>query len=653
MQFPDYTPPVTGIALPVSSLRSAASCGIGEFSDLPLLGSWCAETNIDLVQILPVNDTGFETSPYSAVSAYALHPVYIRLSGLPGSDQIRNEIELMREEFETAPQVRFFEVAKRKMDLLSSLFEKTKSTIINDGQLQRWIDENPWIKPYSVYKTLKARNNEDTWENWPAYQQPSSEDIELLWKEHADETLFHCWVQYHLEGQLHRAAVQLEEMGIALKGDLPILMKVDSADVWYKRQYFDLELRAGAPPDMYSDHGQNWGFPIYDWDRLEKDGFSWWKRRLHQADKFYHAYRIDHVLGFFRIWAIPAYEDSGGMGFFKPSAYFSRDELKEAGFSDERIRWCVKPHIPGREITEKLGSEGAELARYLDQIGDEDMYLIKPEIRGSRDIAGLPISDAAKEALNEWNRNRMLIEIEPGVYSVGWNYRNSRAYNSLNEDEKAAFEALKENLDDRAEELWEKNGMRLLSFMEGATGMLVCAEDLGVVPTCVPKVLRALGILSLKICFWTRYYEKQGAPFVPISEYPPLSVTMLSAHDTPTIRQWWEQYSDEQTRREFSAALGLEYAGDDPESENGVYTPELAEQIVRAVRTTSSQLCIYQIQELFAMEERYRYDDPLLERINVPGTLNETNWTYRLPFPIEQITDDKKFSALVRSVMGT
>jgi len=448
-------------------------------------------------------------------------------------------------------------------------------------------------------------------------------------------------MQKRLEEQFVQAARELDRMGVCLKGDLPILMGDDSADVWAFPHLFHRNLRAGAPPDMFSYTGQNWGFPIYNWDSLEAEGYRWWKDRLRRADLFYHAFRIDHVLGFFRIWALPEKETSGVLGFYFPSAFFSKEDLMREGMDPGRIRWLSEPHIRGEEIRSLAGKVSPALLDSLFQrIGNEDLYLFRPEI-GERFIEEHVLSQEIRGLLLELYRNRFFLETPYG-YAPAWYRDSARALGVLSPSEREKLQSLVSRYYRSSETLWEQRGETLLRVLKETTGMLPCAEDLGVVPDCVPRVLNCLGILGLRIPRWTRRYKEEGQPFIPPREYPRLSVCATSVHDTSTLRQWWEEESD---RDAFWKALG--YSGSAPPS----YTISTAEKVLERILETSSLLVMFQLQDLFALSRPYRVKDPSEERINIPGTVSDRNWTYRLPFLLEEFTTDTAFAEKVRGLL--
>lgn len=653
MEFGDLKRYYTGVLVPVGSLRSANSSGIGEFADLPLLADWCLEAGLDVIQILPVNDTGGDHSPYSAMSAFALHPLYLRLTDIPEVEQVRRENEevdermrTLTEELEGSPRIRFDEVLEHKYAVLRAVYAARREDIRADASLRSWISENPWVREFAVYRCVKERQGERSWVEWSDLQSPSHADIEALWEEPSmqSDLGFFCWVQYHADRQLRAAAEAVSERGVYLKGDLPILMAEDSADVWAHRDIFRPELRAGAPPDMFSRHGQNWGLPVYDWDVLASRDYDWWRRRLDQADGYYHAFRIDHVLGFFRIWAVPAEDVAGTMGHFHPSYLLSTEELREAGFDEARIRWLADPHIPGERLREELGEHAeAVVARALSRVGNEDLYVFTEGFR-EQDLLSLDLPGECKEALRGWYHDRALIRVSNDRFAPAWKLHDTSAYSSLSEEERSALDRLVRHARHVSEEMWEEQGRRILGLINGSAAMLPCAEDLGVVPESVPRVLGELGILGLRIPRWTRRWDEPGEPYVPLEQYPYLTVCAPSVHDTSTLREWWER---EDEVDEFWRQLG--FKGKRPTE----LTPELARKVIARIFETNSAICMLQIQDFFALSEDLRATDPADERVNVPGTTDETNWTYRLPVTIESLMEETVLNTEIRDLLDT
>lgn len=634
-----------GTVIPVGALRSEKSIGVGEFADLPDFGALCVKMNIRLIQLLPVNDSGYQSSPYSALTAFGLNPIYLRISELTESSGFEAEIETIKKEFNGRERFPYEAILRAKMSLLKEIYKKNENKIMSSAGLKTWIEENAWVKPYAVFRRLKEANAEKSWIEWGG--QKANWDNPSLVSEH----YFWAWLQYALDKQFSAAAASLSELGISLMGDLPILMNEDSCDVWAQPKNFNLDLSAGAPPDMYSPEGQNWGFPTYNWQAQSEDGFSWWKARLKAAEKYYQAYRIDHVLGFFRIWASSRNDNTALLGRYIPYIPVNPIDFADLGFDEGRVRWICEPHILTGEIWDALKSgwngEFAEeelrkaaesvFEKALDRIGDEELWLFKKSIKGEKDINALDIHDAAKAFLHKAWVDRIFFEYARDEYFPTWYYKNSRAYASLSADEKERLEALLHERGKESEKIWEAEGFRLLSILTASSLMLPCAEDLGAVPECVPKVLSKLNILGLRVVRWHRDWGEEGQPYVSLGDYPELSVCTPAVHDSSCLREWWEREADQDV---FSSFIGI------PSLPN-VYNPGTARIILSKIASAASRFRIFQIQDLLHLSTRWYSADPASERINIPGTMNDFNWTYRLPATIEELM---KQEDLIRAV---
>ena len=547
MRFPEITRFLTGVGIPVFSLRSQSSCGVGEFPDLVLLGDWCRCTGLDLIQILPVNDTGTDPSPYNAQSAFALHPIYIRLEDVPGWEICRDDIRNARQTFEAGERLQYLSVLRFKMEMLHRIFQHEHAAIIEDDALREWIRLNHWLGAYSEFL---GRAND----------------------------LFVAWIQYHLDRQLNTAAMKLDAMGVTLKGDIPILLSVRSADVRTNPLLFNTKLRAGAPPDMYSGEGQNWKFPSFRWEEMERDGFAWWRERLERASRFYHAYRIDHVLGFFRIWVIPEAEESAALGYYAPAHSISEDKLLlDAGL-------------------------------------------------GKSDIVDLVQSHA-------------LLRTDTG-YAPAWYWPHSSAFLRLDEPGRSKLRTVIENYWNGQEGLWQEHGRKLLRAIAKSTDMLVCAEDLGVVPKCVPEVLEDLGILGLRVERWTDQKGRLTSP----TRFPRLTVSTTSTHDSSTLRGWWQEQGWD--RQEYFKGLNL------PGSCPDFLTTEVCAAILERNLDSNSLITVFPLQDFFALHYDLRTPDPAAERINVPGVQSTDNWTYRMKRPLESLLAYSAFNDRLRGFIA-
>jgi len=654
MEFPGFDHYYTGVLVPVAALRSEQSCGVGEFADLPELAEWCRENSLDIIQILPVNDTGYQSSPYSALSAFALHPIYLRIrdmpeyASLPASQkkQVDDALSELREAQETRTRFQYEAVLTAKQTILRRIYEAHHNQLDEDAALWAWVHENPWVRVYAAYRCLKDRHDQRAWMEWAEHRNPDASDIDALWSRPTfkSDLVFYVWLQYRLEEQLTTAARAVNDLGVELKGDLPILMDEDSADIWRHREIFIPELRAGAPPDMFSRTGQNWGFPVYDWDVLASQDYDWWKRRLRQADKFYHAFRIDHVLGFFRIWGIPAEDVAGTMGYFYPAYTLSREELNQAGFNDGRIAWLAEPHIRGELLREEFPGEAQDVIDLaLDQVGDEDLYKFGGKISGERELLSLDLSGEATEKLRKLYWDRALIRTDPDAdrYYPAWEYSSCSRLQEFPDHEKEAFESLVAKVNRVSEEIWEEQGRRLLSFMSNTVPMLACAEDLGVIPESVPRTLADLGILGLRVPRWAREWNQPEQPYIPMEDYPFLTVCAPSVHDTSTVREWWEKEDDADG---FWSALG--FSADAP----ATFTPQTAEKVYQRIARTNAAILVFQLQDFFVFDTSLVPEDPADERINIPGTSNDFNWTYRLPVTLSRLRGNDAINKGIQGV---
>ncbi len=661
MRFPDVTRRITGTAIPIGALKTAQSCGIGEFADLIPFARFCRDSGLEIIQLLPVNDTGTESSPYSALSAFALHPVYVRLGDLPEAKGFESDVQDLRDRFENLRRYDYRGLRDAKIDILWKVWKSAKSTVMDSAELTEWIAGNPWIVEYAVFMNIKRKNFDASWKSWDRFRTPSHGEIRKRWESAGsrDEHLFFAWVQMRLDGQFKEAADYCDKIGIALKGDIPIMMNEDSCDAWANPEFFRDDLRAGSPPDDSNPLGQNWGFPIYNWDNLEDDGYGWWKRRLIHASRFYHAYRIDHILGFFRIWSVPNGEYSGYLGWTTPHEPITALELAERGFTGDRLRWICEPHVPTRVVeavhnNDYLGTHGL-LNQVMNRIGDEELWLFKDEIACERDIWETGLPDPVKRVLVDAWRDRLLqVTGRDGkgkvLYAPVWTWYRSTAWGTLSEDEKNALNSLFSEKARKNEELWKGQAERLLGALTGSTDMLACAEDLGSIPDSVPGVLASLGIYSLKVIRWERLWNQEGQPFRTLESYPHKSVATTSVHDSSTLRGWWER------ERGAEAFYSLRYPETDgvsrekAEAWKTAYGEDTAAWVFKTLACSASRLLVIPLQDLLALSDAYRSEDPDEDRVNVPGSVTAFNWTWRIPVAVETLEKDTKLIDTLRNV---
>ncbi|PKL06385.1 MAG: 4-alpha-glucanotransferase [Spirochaetae bacterium HGW-Spirochaetae-9] len=684
MNFINIGKRTTGLAIPLLSIRTGQG-PCGEFPDLARLAGLARSWNMEIVQLLPVNDTGLQTSPYSALSAFALNPVYLRIGDMPeakataGTSSVM-KAETLAAEFSRSAKVPYSRILEAKLGILEDLWAivsagKAGRKLV--GAIEAWAEKNAWVKAYSCFVELKRRFDGRAWWEWPEYGNADETLVEKLWgsREFASGTRFRAWIQMRAAEQFASACAESRALGVDIMGDIPILMNADSADVWFRRDLFDTEKSAGAPPDMYSHLGQNWGFPLYRWDAIEKDGFAFWKERLACADQFYTMYRIDHVLGFFRIWAIDKRENDGFLGYFMPEFPLSYPDLDALGFDAGRIRWLSQPHLPQGAVEDAVSSLPWQLCatlieRLLTRIDGEALYLFAPEISGGKDISAAVRSsletsghEGGTEAaahrcidiFSSWWRNRTLQEIGPGQFVATWEYKGTQAWGSLSDHEKSRLEALITGRKGESMALWEKTGRKILKVLAASVEMQACAEDLGAVPPCVPAVLGELGIPGLRVLRWHRNWDKAGSPYVPLDHYPEDSIACMSVHDSTNLRQWWEEEADGPAlwalaRQANAKALPdgtppLDLPQDVPQEAPAALDPDAALFLMKAFATARSRCVIYPLQDLLAASALYREANPADERINVPGTLSDTNWLYRMKPRLEELEADGVFAA--------
>ena len=667
---------LTGIAVPLGALYTKENPVIGEYPDLAVFAEFCKKADIDLIQLLPVNDTGTQSSPYSGLSAYALHPIYIRLKDIPGFEALYNSDEKFKKRYDDFIQKYGYTlrydydgISKAKEALILAIWATTESYQKGspDVALTKWISENEWVKTYAVYKNLKHNYEQASWKSWHKEdQQKTPEEIKKLWSTKAfyKERLFHAWCQKIADEQFTAATKKVHELGIKIKGDMPILMNDDSCDAWAFPQFFNQNLRAGSPVDNENPTGQNWGFPTYNWKNLKTDNYSWWKKRLTLSEKYYDAYRLDHILGFFRIWAIPDTDANAINGHTEPYAALKIEDLYNLGFDDDRIRWLSQPHIPTgviEDITWNHDSAHKILSVFCDKIENEELWRFKKTVKGSQQIYWTDLSkycndDAAnriRQKLVDYWSNRTLLEVAKNKFVPLWIYFKSTSWQTLSDYEKDQLKKEFDALDVKNTALWKKQSDEILSALTKSVKMTPCGEDLGVNIECVPAVMEKNGILGLRVIRWTRKWAENGQPYIPFADYTALSVATTSVHDSSTNRQWWNEEKDSAKAFVYENAADFGIAKDWNEAariSNGEFTPELAEKIMLSCSKANSMWFISPIQDFLYMEKRYWLDNAADERINIPGSVTKFNWTYRLPIEITELANDNELIEKIKKV---
>lgn len=664
----------TGIVVPISALYTKDCPSCGDFLALKDLADFCEKAGFSIVQLLPVNDTGTQSSPYSGLSAFALHPLFIRINALPefaaamkGNKAFATAYKAFEKELGYKKRFDYDAVLGEKTKLLHLLFNYIEKKNSKDEaeanklnkELAKFVRSNQWIIPYAVFKNIKDENMQASWKSWDeSIQKLSYDQIKLKWQNKAKKSShdFFVWCQLRASEQFKEGAESLRAKKIILKGDIPILMNEDSVDCWTYPEFFRQELRAGSPPDGGNPMGQNWGFPTYDWDRLEADEFTWWKDRIKTSAQYYDAFRIDHILGFFRIWASKENETTAYLGHTIPYADFTRKTLNELGFDDDRIKWISEPHIPTgtiENITWNHDEATAVLEKVCDRVKTEELWTFKKEIDGDKEIYAMNFfedegkNNAVKNALAEKWRDRSLIQIKKDRFIKVYAFENSTAWKTLSGEEQEKLRKLFEEIEVKENKLWEKQATTTLSAIVHASDMIPCAEDLGVNLPVMPEVLKKLDILSLKVIRWTRQWDKPGQPYIPFTDYPELSVATTSVHDSSTLRQWWNQEKDS-----VWAFINSVECENKPDG-NSAFTPEIAEFILRSLASCKSALLINPLQDYLFLEHSFYLENEDDERINIPGSVNTFNWTYRIPVTIEEMSGNKGLLNKIKTIVET
>ena len=646
-----YNQKLAGTQVPVFSLRTRKSAGIGDFGDLKTMIDFVASTGQKVLQLLPINDTTIthtwtDSYPYSCISVFAIHPQYANLHALPElkDAKARAEAEKTRAELNALDKIDYEKVNDFKINYLRQIFNQEGEKMMKTAEYKAFFqDTEQWLVPYAQYSYLRDKNGTADFNQWSDHQVWDEAERKAL----ADpktaaykNVAFFYFVQFVLDRQMQEAHEHAKAKGVILKGDIPIGVNRNGCDVWTEPKYFNLNGQAGAPPDDFSANGQNWGFPTYNWFEMLKDDCQWWNRRFQNMARYFDAYRIDHVLGFFRIWEIPVHSVHGLLGQFAPALAMSREEIESYGLHFQEDRF-TRPFITDWVLDRVFHERAGEVKeKYLDRLDDE-RYQMKPEVDTQRKVEAL-FADATDEK-ELWLRDGLYALISdvlfvrdhtnPGVFHPRISAQLDFIYESLYDNDKAAFNRLyNDYFYRRNNQFWYQEAMKKLPKLVQATRMLVCAEDLGMVPDCVPWVMDELKILSLEL---QSMPKDPSVKFGHLSRNPYPSVCTISSHDMPTLRMWWDE-NIQRTQEYYNTMLYRQ--GPAPHPLPGW----LASDIISRHLTSPSMLCILSIQDWLATDEALRLPDADAERINIPANPKHY-WRYRMHLNIEDLAADKRF----------
>ena len=648
-----------GIAIPVFSLKSENSFGVGDFGDLKRMIDWAVSTQQKVIQILPINDTTMthawtDSYPYNSISIYAFHPMYadIKQMGTLKDKSAAAKFNKKQKELNGLPAMDYEAVNQTKWEYFRLIFKQEGEKVLASGEFGEFFNANKeWLQPYAVFSYLRDAFQTPNFREWPRHSVYNAQDIEKMCRPESVDyphIALYYYIQFHLHLQLVAATKYAREHGVVLKGDIPIGISRNSVEAWTEPYYFNLNGQAGAPPDDFSVNGQNWGFPTYNWDVMEKDGYRWWMKRFQKMSEYFDAYRIDHILGFFRIWEIPMNAVHGLLGQFIPSIPMSREEIESYGlpFREEYLI----PYIHESFLGQVFGPHTDYVKQtFLLPAEAPGIYHMKPEFATQREVESFFAGKNDENSL--WIRDGLYTLIsdvlfvpdtkEKDKYHPRIGIQRDFIFRSLNEQEQNAFNRLYDQYYyHRHNEFWRQQAMKKLPQLTQSTRMLVCGEDLGMIPDCVSSVMNDLRILSLEI---QRMPKNPMHEFGYLNEYPYRSVCTISTHDMSTLRGWWEE-DYLQTQRYYNTMLG--HYGTAPT----VATPELCEEVVRNHLKSNSILCILSLQDWLSIDGKWRNPNVQEERINVPS--NPRNyWRYRMHLTLEQLMKAEELNDKIRELI--
>jgi 4-alpha-glucanotransferase len=653
---------IAGTAIPVFALRSQGSFGVGDFGDLTQMIDWCVVTHQQALQILPINDTTItgrwtDSYPYNSISIYAFHPMYVDLRqlGQLQDEQKAAQYEAERQRLNALPQIDYEAVNHAKRAYLRDMYEQEGQKLLATKAFRTFFADNQhWLQPYAAFSYLRDQYGTPDFSQWPAeystYDAPRIAALCQPGSAQYAEIAFHYYVQYQLHVQLLAASAHARRKGVIFKGDIPIGISRHSVEAWIEPYYFHLNGQAGAPPDAFSANGQNWGFPTYNWDVMEQDGYQWWRRRFRKMAEYFTAYRIDHILGFFRIWEIPAHSVHGLLGQFSPALPMSPEEIGSFGLYFQ-ADFMTRPFINDELLARRFGPRAQYVKdTYLVNTHD-DIYEMRPEYDTQRKVeaAFQGRTDQSDIDLRE-GLYALLSDVlfvpdrkNPSMYHPRIAVQTDYIFERLSWQEQEAFNRLYNHyFYQRHNQFWYHEAMKKLPILTQSTPMLVCGEDLGMVPDCVPWVMDQLQILSLEI---QRMPKNPQHEFGHVWEYPHRSVCTISTHDMSTLRGWWQEDAA-LTDRFFHTVLG--HAEPTPEKAPGW----VCEEVVRRHLESPSMLCILAFQDWLGIDEQLRYPEATFERINVPANPRHY-WRYRMHLTLEELMQQHAFNTHLRTLIDS
>lgn len=639
-----YAPHFAGLVVPVFSLRHRSDYGVGDFGSLRHAIDWAATASLHVVQILPINDTTFyrdwrDSYPYNAISVDALHPIYADLSALPPLRSAARQaaLEARAEQLRQSPTLLYPEVLKLKEEYLRAHYAERGSTEMKKKSFRTFVQTNEqWLYPYAMFCVLRDMNPGLHHRQWGAHSQYDMNALIALMDNtaHRKSINYYIYTQYLLSEQLLAVRAYAETKSVLLKGDLPIGVAPHSIDTWIHPELFNLDRSAGAPPDDFAVDGQNWGFPTYNWERMYRDGMLWWRNRFERMSAYFKAFRIDHVLGFFRIWEIPRYQQSGLLGHFSPALPLSRAFWEAQFGAAGSIEQLTYPSIHSEDVQRLLGVSARALvqAGLLVPVEHTDYYRltsIKQSYYAALHTESLPGGLATRDALVELCKEVALVEdmSQPGYYHPRICFEQTNVFAHWPEHLQRKWIQLSHHYYYEVHnELWKRTSIRRILPLLESTDMLVCAEDLGMIPASVPEVLEELQILSLELERMPKVSTETG--WGKLSELPYNAICTTSTHDMKPLRAWWLSLSEDDQERYITEQLAY-----------GDLTPtspleDICAAIIAAHIASPSMFVVLPLQDWMSIDAKLPLQAPEDEQINHPENPYQ-RWEWRMPLAME------------------
>jgi 4-alpha-glucanotransferase len=661
-RFPKDSFKGAGTAIPIFSLRTNKSFGVGEFTDMHLLVVWAKSVGLKLIQLLPINDTAAtdtwtDSYPYASISAFALNPIYLNVEQLAGKKDaaIYKPYSTMQILLNELPVVDYEKTLNTKWEIIRLLFKSQQSEWSKDKNYLQYLQENKhWLLPYAAFCYLKAQNGTTDFNQWVSHQIYEVNAVEKLFadkKVNQDDLQIHLFVQWHLHLQLKNATDYAHKNGIVVKGDIPIGIYRYSCDAWVAPELYNMNAQAGAPPDDFAEKGQNWGFPTYNWQQMQEDGFAWWKQRFAQMSLYFDAFRIDHILGFFRIWSIPLDAVEGILGYFVPALPVKAEELYPIGLEYNRL---CKPFITDDVLHQEFGDLADLVKQQFLEVAENGQYNLKTNFSTQQKVEkflsknsdhSVEVTATLRSGLFNCISNILMFE-EDGSEGKSYHFRISiektSSFKALDAWKQQQLKSIYyDYFYSRQDDFWKNQAMQKLPALKRSTNMLICGEDLGMVPDCVPGVMQNLGFLTLEI---QRMPKDPKTAFFHPKDAPYLSVVTPSTHDMSTIRGWWEE-DQAQTKRFYNEILQR------PGYPPFFCEPWINHQIIEQHFYSPAMWAIFQIQDLMGIDGQLRRESPDDERINVPANPKHY-WQYRMHLSIENLMLEDKFNEVIRGLVA-